>query len=267
MTIFLYELKMYRKSIIIWCSSISGMMFMFMAIYPSFAADASLMEMMLANYPEEFLKAFGMAGNLSLSSVLGYFGFTFVYIQLCLAIQSANYGFHFLSVEERELTADFLMSKPVSRRKIFISKFMAAFAALSITNIVVGLVSLASVAVFNDGNEWKAVNIVVLISSTVFFQLFFVSIGMLISVSVKKIRSVLAFSMSLSFGLYILNAMRGIFGGELLGIITPFYHFEPGYILEFGRYNIEKSVISFAIIFVSIVISWVLYSRRNIHSL
>ena len=124
MNIFTYELKMYRNSIIIWSISIAGLLVLFMGIYPSMAADAALMDMILENYPEAMLKAFGMAGSLSLSSVLGYFTFTFAFVQLCLAMQSSYYGFHFLSVEERELTADFLMSKPVSRRRIIISKFI-----------------------------------------------------------------------------------------------------------------------------------------------
>jgi len=267
MNIFLYELKSYRKSVIIWSLSIFGMLLLFMGIFPTFAVDASLMEKMLANYPEEFIKAFGMGGNLPMSTIPGYFNFIFVYMQLCLAIQSSNYGFHFLSVEERELTADFLMSKPVSRKKLLFSKFSAAFIALTIVNIITWIGSFISIELFRGDSEYDISNMILLMSSTVFFQLFFLSVGMLISVSLKKIRSVLAFSMALACGLYIMNALRGVFGGELLGIISPFYHFEPGYILEFGRYNIGKAAISFAVIIISMLISYVLYTRRNIHSL
>jgi ABC-2 type transport system permease protein len=258
---------MYRKSIIIWSLSILGMLLMFMAVFPVFASDAGMMEKMLENYPEEFLKAFGMSNDLPLSTVLGYFNFIFAFVQLCIAIQASNYGFHFLSVEERELTADFLMSKPVSRRKILISKFGASFIALTITNIMIWAASFLSIEIFRDGKAYEVSYIIVLMSATVFFQLFFLSIGMLVSVSVKKIRSVLAYSMALSFGLYILNGMKGIFGGELLGIITPFHHFSPTYILEFGKYDIGKAAISFAFIVISMVLSYVLYTRRNIHSL
>lgn len=267
MNIFLYELKMYRKSIIIWSSSMMGVLIMLMAFFPTFAADTALMDQMLKSYPKELIDAFGMGGSLSLSSVPGYFTFSFVFVQLCMAIQASNYGFHFLSVEERELTADFLMSKPVSRKKILVSKFTAAFVSLTIINISVWIASFISIELFRAGQDYSVKNISILLSTTVFFQLFFLSIGMLVSLSVKKVRSVLSFSMALSFGLYILNAMKGVFGGELLGVITPFYHFEPGYILEFGKYNIEKAIISFILIVIALVISWVLYLRRNIHSL
>jgi ABC-2 type transport system permease protein len=152
MIIYKYELKMYGKSIMIWGASIFSLLIMFMAFYPTFGSDVALVDKMMENYPPELLKAFGMSGGLSLSTVLGFFVFTFAMIQLLLGVQAANYGFSFLSVEERELTADFLMTKPVSRRYIIISKFLAALTALTITNIITWIGSFAAVEMFRDGN-------------------------------------------------------------------------------------------------------------------
>jgi ABC-2 type transport system permease protein len=237
-----------------------------MLFYPSFASDAALVDKLMKNYPEELLKAFGMSGGLSLSSVLGYFSFVFAFVQLCIAIQSANYGFHMLSVEERELTADFLMTKPVSRSRIIVSKILAAFTGLTITNFFIWVGSYGSIIAFNDGNSYDTRNLILVLLTTTFFQLFFLSVGMVISVSVKKVRSVLTFSMALSFGMYILNALRSILGGEILGIISPFYHFEPGYILKNGHYDIPMVSISIAVVILSIIGSYILYIKRNIHS-
>ncbi len=100
MNIFKFELKSYVKSIITWGTTVSLTMMMFMGIYPTFAADASIMDKMLANYPEELLKAMGMLSTVSLSSILGYYSFTMTFTFLLLAIQSSNYGFSILSVEE-----------------------------------------------------------------------------------------------------------------------------------------------------------------------
>lgn len=267
MNIYKYELKMYTKSIIIWSLSVAAIIFMFMSFYPAIGADVAIMDKIMEAYPEELLKAFGMSGGLSLSSVLGFLMFTYAFVQLCLAIQSANYGFHFLSVEERELTADFLMSKPVSRREIIISKFFAAFTGLTITNIVIWLVTFAGLALFNSGNDYEIKNVILLLLTNTIFQLFFLSVGMVISVSVKKIRSVLSYSMALSFGLYMINAIRSIIGGKTLGLISPFYHFEPAYILEFGKYDMTLVSISIVVIVCSLGASYILYLKRNIHSL
>ncbi|NQT59092.1 MAG: ABC transporter permease subunit [Bacteroidetes bacterium] len=267
MNIFMYELKLYRKSIIIWSASIVGLLVMFMAFFPAIAADASLMDLILENYPKEMLKALGMDGSLSLSTIPGYLTFIFVYAQLCLALQSSYYGFHTLSVEERELTADFLMTKPSSRKQIITAKLLAASVSLVITNLFTWAGTFLGITIYQGGHTYNTGYVIVLLSSLIFFQLFFLSIGMLISVMVKKIRSVLTFSIALAFGLYIMNAVRGIVEGELLGIITPFYHFEASYILEHGTYNMPMASISFGVIIVSITSSYILYMKRNIRSL
>jgi ABC-2 type transport system permease protein len=267
MNIFMYELKLYRKSVTIWSLSIIALLSMFMTFYSSFAVDTAMMDLLLENYPKELLKALGMNSGLSLSSVAGYVAFLFTFVQICLAIQSSFYGFQVLSIEERELTADFLMTKPASRRRIFISKFMAAFAGLLTTTICTGIGTFGSILLFRDGHPFEPGKIFVLLSSIVFFQLFFLSVGMLISVMIKKIRSVLSFSMALAFGLYILSALQKIIGGKILGIITPFNHFEAGYILKQGKYDTVQAAISIGIIIVSLIMSYILYLRRNIHSL
>ncbi|SHH73325.1 ABC transporter permease subunit [Clostridium grantii] len=266
MNIFKYEMKMYGKSIIIWSLSMIGLIVMYMLFFSAFAADAALMDKILENYPPELLKAFGMDGSLSLSTVLGYFSFVFVFVQLCVAIQSSNYGFHLLSVEESELTADFLMSKPVSRTKIFMSKFFAAFTSLTITNFFIWLGSFGAIMLFTDGAEYNGEYLIKLLLTTFLFQLFFLSVGMFISMCVKKVRSVLSYSMALSFGLYILNSLRSIIGGEILGLISPFYHFEPATILASGEYDFMLVGINVGIIVISIIGSYILYLKRNIHS-
>ena len=113
------------KSVITWSVAIAVLIFVFVSLFSSFAADAELLNEMLANFPEELLIAFGMTG-LDLSTVLGFFSFAFLFAQICLAIQAANYGFSLVSIEERELTADFLLAKPVGRTQILTSKLLAA---------------------------------------------------------------------------------------------------------------------------------------------
>ena len=257
---------MYFKSILNWVLSIGSVIFMFMVFFPTFAADTAFMEQILAHYPEELLKAFGMDTELSLSTVLGYFSFTFVFVQLLLAIQSANYGFHFLSVEERELTADFLMSKPVSRQKILVSKFLAAFTSLTITNTFVWILSFAAIELFNNGAQYDAGHLITLLLTNTLFQIFFLSFGNVISVSIQRIGSVLSYSLGFTFGLYLLNTFQSILGGELVGYLTPFYHFDPSYILKHNSLNWSYAFISISLSAAALGITYYRYLRRDIHS-
>lgn len=267
MNIFKFEFRSYIGSILVWSASVFSLTLVFMMFFPAFSADAEVIDRVMANYPKELLHAMGIREGLSLSTVAGYLVMMFTFVQLIAAIQASKYGFSFLSVEERELTADFLFSKPISRRTVLIAKFSSAMLALLITNVAIGISTFASVILFSDGKDYNAGHILTTIIATFVFQMFFVSIGMVVSVLTKQIKSPLSYSMGLSFGLYILNAMRGIIGGETLGIFTPFYHFEPGYILERGTFNMEAVPISLVIIVLSVSATYCLYLKRNIHAL
>lgn len=266
MTVYQFEMKQYLKSVLVWGISIVSLTVLFMALFPTFSKDTELLDAMIKNYPPELLKAFGMGGNLSLASLFGYLGMTFVYVQICLAIQSANYGFSCLSVEERELTADFLMSKPVSRHTILLNKFFAALTALVLTNILVVVGTYVSIALFAKDAVYEQQKLQLLLATGMIFQLFFLSIGMVGSVLVRKIRSVISYSLGISFGMYIAYALRAVFGGELLGLFTPFYYFDSTAILDTGKLNAPLTILSVVVIIASLTTTYVVYLRRNIHS-
>lgn len=267
MNIYLFELKMLRKSIIIWTLAISLSILMYLAFYPAMAADSAAFEALLANYPEEFLAFMGMRIDLPMSSLLGFFALTFGMMQIPMAIQAANYGFHMLSVEEREMTADFLLSKPISRTKILVSKFLASMTSLTIVNLSIWIASIASLLLFKGDTVLDLKNVYILLSSIILFQLCFVSIGMLISVSIRKIPSVLSFSIVMGFGLYIVYGFKSLFSSNFLALFTPYAYFDAADILVSGKYNLLYTLIAIVVIVGSLSLSYVLYNKRNIHSL
>jgi ABC-2 type transport system permease protein len=229
------------------------------------AADAELMNEMMEEFPDELLAAFGMTG-LDMSTVLGFYSFIFLFCQICLAIQASNYGFSLVSIEEREKTADFLLAKPVGRSKILTSKILSAGTGLAITNIVVWITTLVTINLFRDGRAYDTTALLLLLLSIAIFQLFFLSVGMLISLLVKRVRNVTPFSMALVFGMYLLNAFGNMLGQDTLEIITPFKHFDANYIINNAAYDLPLVLLSVVIIIVSIVGSYLLYARRNIAS-
>lgn len=267
MNIYKFELKQLKKSILLWGIVVPLSLFIYLSFFPMIASNGESFMGAMESFPEELLAAFGMTPELPMNTVIGYFSLTFTIVQIPLAIQAGNYGFNILSVEERELTADFIFTKPVKRRKIYFAKFLSAFTALTIVNIILWLSSLLAVFLFksDDVVAWKHLN--VLLSSTVFFQLFFLSIGMLISMLVKKIRSVISFSMALGFGTYIISSMGTIVSSGVLQYFTPYSYFQPKYILVEGTYNWPLTFVCFGVIAVSLVSSYFLYIRRNIASL
>jgi len=265
MNIYKHELKMHLKSVVTWSISLALLIAIYLSAFSTFAADAEMVGEMLKNFPQELLMAFGM-DTMDFASVTGFYGLVFLFCQICLAIQAANYGFSLVSIEERELTADFLLAKPVGRTHILTSKLLSAITSLTITNLVVWVSSFVTINLVRDGREYDVNAVVVLLLSIVIFQLFFLTVGMFISLLVKRVRTVTPFSMALAFGMYVLTAFGGMLGDENLELISPFKHFDPNYILKNAAYDMPLVMISVVAILVSIVGSYALYARRNIPS-
>ena len=265
MNIYLHEFKAKLRSLAIWSASITALLLVFMSIAGSFTKDSALLQQAMSKFPRELLVAFGME-NMDWSTVLGFFGLIFLFCQICLAIQAANYGFGLVSIEESELTADFLLAKPVSRAKIMTSKLLAALTALTITNLVVWIVSFACMAIFAKDEAWSAGKLATVLASIVVFQLFFLSVGLVVSLLLRRLRSVTPFSMGLVFGLYILNAFGNMIGEKSLEVISPFQHFDPNYMIKNGAWNLPLVAISIVVIVVALPASYLLYARRNVAS-
>jgi ABC-2 type transport system permease protein len=263
MNIYRHEFKMHLRSVITWSVAIGVLILVFVSLFSSFAEQAELMNEMMANFPEQLLTAFGLNG-VDLSKVLGFFGFVFLFVQICLAIQAANYGFSLVSIEEREWTADFLLAKPVKRTRILTSKLLAALSSLTITNIVVWISSFGFINLFKGDRTYETNTLLLLLLSIVVFQLFFLSVGLVISLLVKRIRSVTSYSMALGFGMYVLSVFGDMLGKSILEKVTPFKHFEPNYIIQHGAYDLPLVVISVLVIVISLVGGYVLYTRRDI---
>ncbi len=262
-TIFLHELRARRKSIAIWSLSVAALILFYFSIFPSFADQAALVNQMMERFPPAMREAFGL-DRMDLSTSMGFYSFIFMFVQLCLAIQAGNYGFGLVSVEEAEMTADFLLSKPVSRTQVLSAKLLAALAGLTITNAVIWAVSFLSFALFNAGSEYDTGVLLLLLASIVIFQLFFLCVGLAISLLVRRVRSVTPYSLGLGFGGYVLSAFSGIFADVKLEYLTPFKHLDPAYIVRNGGYDAPLVLLNVGITLAALALSYWRYVRRDI---
>lgn len=261
--IFHYELRAHLRSVISWSFALAALILFFFSMFPAFADHAALMKEMLSKLPRELLAAFGME-NLAPDTVLGFYSMILVFVQLCLAIQASYYGFGLVSIEESEFTADFLLSKPVSRVQVLTSKMLAALASLLITNLVVWLSSFLAFTLFRGKREYEFPTLLLLLASLLIFQLSFLSIGLLISLLVKRVRNVTPYALGLAFGAYVLNGFSGILGEVKLELITPFKHFDASYIIANVSYNTPLVLLNVVVSLVALVLSYWLYLRRDI---
>ncbi len=176
-----------------------------------------------------------------------------------------NIGLSILSKEDREKTVDFLLTKPVSRQKIITSKLLAALTCIVITDVVFIVCSYfmsMMVAI-------KSFDIMTffMISITLFFiQAMFISLGLIISVLAKKIKSVISVSLGIVFGFFVIAMFGSVIGDTASKYLTPFKYFVPDYIVANKAYDFPFAVTAIAIVVVSIAASYVVYIKKDIHN-
>lgn len=264
MNMFIHELKAYRKSTIIWTISLIAIMGLFLSFFPSIARDADDFKKLLAGYPEEIKKAIGFTVE-SITSILGYYSYVFLYITLCGAIQAMNIGTSILSKEVREKTADFLLTKPVTRINIMTQKLLAAVTQLVITNIVYLLAAFIMVSniAIDDFNK----KTFFMVSITLFFlQLIFLALGVIVSIILSKIKSVIPISLGSIFTFFIISMIGSSKGEEAIRYITPFQYFNAPYIIKNSSYETSYMILGIVFIIIAITASYVIYSRKDVHA-
>jgi ABC-2 type transport system permease protein len=241
----------------------AALIIFFLSIYPSFSRDAAEFDKLIQGYPEAVRKAVGLGSDIF--SFLGFYSYVFLYIMLCGAIQGMNLGTSILSKEIRQKTADFLLTKPVARKEIMTAKLLAALVILVITNVI--YVIAAGAMAFIVNTRTFNIKIFIMISVTLFFiQLIFLSLGVVISVIVPKIRSVIAVSLGTVFGFFIINMFGSVIGDEALKYITPFKYFDTAYIIKNSAYEMPYMIIGAVFVAAAIGASYLIYSRRDIHA-
>jgi ABC-2 type transport system permease protein len=262
-TIYRHEFISRLRSVVIWSIASAAMLILFFSIFPSFADQAEYINGLFSRFPPELMAAFGL-DKLNMATVLGFSGFLLIFIQLFLAIQAGNYGFGLVSIEENEMTADFLLSKPVSRSQVFLSKALAAESSMLITVLAVWASAFAAIGLYSGGRGYDPNTLFLMLLSLPVFQIFFLAVGLVVSLLVRRVRSVTPYSLGLAFGAYVLAAFSGILSDVKLEYITPFKHFDPSYIVNHNAWNGPLVLLNVAVTVVSLAVSYWLYIRRDI---
>ncbi|MFP4698606.1 MAG: ABC transporter permease subunit [Eubacteriales bacterium] len=264
MNVYKHELKVYTKNTIIWIFSMSSIAALMMSFYPIIKNDMDNFMQLMDNFPPAMKSIIGLTLD-NFSSALGFYCFAFTYTMLFGAIQAMNLGVGILSKEERDKTADFLMTKPISRIKILTSKVLSAITIFVVTNIIYTIVTAILLQIMSEGS-YDFSKFVLINASLFFSQIILFSIGLIISIVVKKVKAVLPISLGLVFGFFAISAFAVTASDDKLRYLSPFQYFETNYILLQGKYEANYVIFGFVIVLICTVLSYILYKRKNIQA-
>ncbi len=263
MNIFIHEIKAYGKSTVMWTAALALLVVLFMSMFPSISSDIEEFKKVLEGFPEGVRKAFGIQVD-TIGSVTGFYSYTFLYLSLCGAIQGMNIGISIISKENRHKTADFLLTKPVKRTTILSAKLLASLSLIIMTNIV--FIASSSIMANLVTSEEFSVKIFLMISVTLFFiQVLFLILGILISVVFTKIKSVVSVSLAIVFLFFIIGMVASA-GGDMGRYFSPFKYFDASYIMKHASYETPFIFVSMGVIVVSLVCSYIVFNKKDIHS-
>lgn len=259
-TLFVHEIKRNRLSLIVWSLALSFMLGVCVIIYPEMQTQMGDIGAMFSDMGA-FSDAFGM-DMLNFGEFMGYFGVEIGNtLGLGGALLAGIVGVSALSKEERDGTAELLLTFPVSRERIVSEKLLFSVFHILAVNVSVVLVSAVSIAAI--GVEAEAGKIALIFLANLVMQLEIMAITFGISAYLNK--NAIGIGIGVAFGLYFLNIISNLADGlEFIGKITPFGYANSGYIIENGKIEILPLFIGILLSALGIAAAYEKYTKKDI---
>lgn len=259
MTLYSHELKRGRLSLLIWTAAIAFMMAVSIVIYPEMTSQMEAVNEAFADMGS-FSAAFGM-DQLNFGEFLGYFavecGET---LGLGGGMFAALLGIGMLAKEERDHTAEFLLTQPVSRTSVVTAKLLAILTELVILNVAVFALSAACILLIGEEIEGT---LVLLFLACFLLQVELAAVCFGISAFLR--RGGLGVGLGLTLGLYFLNIVANITEKvEFLKYFTPFAYTDGAEIVGKGSLNTAYLLIGLALTVLGIAASYLRYRNKDI---
>ena len=263
MQIILSEWKRSWKSLLVWSGAFALLIAGGMGKYAAGVGspDQSIEQLMDA-FPESMQRLFGV-GYFDLNSPVGYYAVLYMYLTLFLAIHAVFSGINSVGKEERDRTAEFLMTRPVSRSYILICKIFSSFIQVIVLFLVTVVVSLLALSQYS--NQLDLNQLTLLFSGIFGVQLVFMCFGIFIS-SINghyKVSSLTAACCVLT--MFVFSVLANLFENtEFLRYFSFFGYFESRILISPDYpeiYVILAAILSCVMIYVSFRI----YNKRDVY--
>lgn len=264
MNVFKYEMKQHRRSVMVWALTYALVAFVLMSATPLFIEDSSAMRDTLAAFSDSIRDAMGIDIDLFFSPV-GFYSYIFLYVGLLASIQAMSVGLGIVSKENRMKTADFLLSKPVSRVSVYWQKWLAAFCVLIICEAAFYLSATLSMA-YQSAGDFPARPFILISLTFTFIQMIFMSVGFFIATVAHKIKSTLTVTMGVCFGAFLLGMVGGMADSVTIRYFTPLRYFDNNYIMFHNAYETKFLVMTVLWVVLCTLLGFVVYVKKDVHT-
>lgn len=261
MTMVKQELRQGKLSFIIWTASIGFLLMVCVFLFPEMKGQMESVSDMFASMGS-FSAAFGM-DRLQFGDFLGFYSMECGNVLgLGGSFFAALLAVGVLSKEERDRTAEFLLTHPVSRRRIITDKLAAVLLQITAMNLIIYGLSIGSIAVIGEEIPWKEI----LLLHLAYYLMQIELTGICLGISVFMRKGNVGVGIGIAVILYFLNLIANIAErAEFLKYITPFGYCEGADIVTDGSLDGSKVFIGMVLGIIGVVLAYVKYSRKDIH--
>lgn len=260
MTILKHELKRGFMPLIIWTSAIAFFLALCVFMFPEMKGEMQGVTDIFASMGS-FTAAFGM-DRLNFGEFIGFYG---VECGNILGIGGAFFaaiiGITALSKEEKEHTADFLYTHPVSRAKIITGKLASIVIRIVFMNIVIFTLVWLSVLAIGESPDWG--KLLLFHFAFLLLQLEISAICFGISAFIRS--SGLGIGIGIAALMYFLNIIANISdSSKALKYITPFGFADGADIMSSGSLNGAYILIGMLFAAAGIAAAYLKYCKKDI---
>ena len=260
MTIVKHELRMGRMSLAVWTGAIGFLLVICVMLYPEMKGDMESVNQVFSSMGS-FSEAFGM-DKVSFGSVMGFYA---VECGNVLGIGGAFFAAlcasASLAKEEKEHTAEFLLTHPVSRRSIITSKLVSVILQVAAMNIVIFLLAVISMVVIDEDISWKEFTLLHL--SYLFLQVEIAGICFGVSAVLKNGST--GVGLGIAAVMYFLNIIANISDkAAFLKYITPFGYAEGTDIVTDGCIDAGYLIPGMIYCIAGIAAAYIIYCRKDV---
>ena len=260
MTMMKHELKQGRISFCVWTVSIAFLIVICILLFPEMKGQMEGVSKIFSAMGS-FTQAFGM-DKINFGALTGFYAIECGNILgMGGAFFAAFTAVNILAKEEKDKTAEFLLTHPVSRRRIVTEKLMAVMIQIVGMNILVLVLALVSIAAIGEPIPWKETLLLHLAYSLLQIEL----AGICFGISAFCRRGSIGIGLGIATVMYFLNLIVNISEkAKALKYITPFGYAEGSEIVSSGRIDLFLVILGMVYTAVGIGAAYYWYCKKDI---
>jgi ABC-2 type transport system permease protein len=267
MNLFSKEMRRNALSFVPWMIVITLLISVTMSVYRTFLENQSKVMGMMSLVPKAALQFKGISNFSDLLSVLGYYAANnVIYMMVLGSIFAIVLSSNILLREEYEKTAEYLLTRPLTRSEIFFSKLAVLLLYVFLLNLGTSLAGFISMEMVQT-EPFSIRAFFILSLFTLLLNLLFGAIGLFLSTLIKRPKPITTLSIGLVLVFYFVYTLSKITeGAEKIGYLSPFKYarmdaINPSYTLDLWHllYFVGISVLL-------VGLSYRLYTRKDIYT-